>query len=105
MTLNQQFRHRQFAAGNPLANILVVVAGIIIIAISLALGFFVFLGMAGFVLLMAAVMSVRGWWYRRRFASKAPGEADSHRETTVHKQIIEGEYREVRRSSKRPPDA
>ena len=103
--MNQHFRHRQFAAGNPLANILVVIAGIIIIAISLALGFFVFLGMAGFVLLMAAVMSVRGWWYRRRFASKAAGEAEPNRHTTVRKQIIEGEYREVRRSQRRPPDA
>lgn len=103
--MNQQFRHRQFAAGNPLANLLVVIAGIIIIAISLALGFFVFLGMAGFVLLMAAVMSVRGWWYRRRFASKTAGDGGTRRETMVHKQIIEGEYREVRRSNQGPPDA
>jgi hypothetical protein len=93
--LNQQFRHRQFPAGNPLANILVVIAGIVIISLSLALGFFVFLGIATFVLVMAAVMSVRNWWYRKRFAGRP--EQEVRRETSVHRQIIEGEYREVRR--------
>ena len=102
--MNQQFRHRQFAAGNPLANILVVIAGIVIIAISLALGFFVFLGMAGFVLLMAAVMGVRSWWYRRRFAGKSGPEPEIRRKTTVHRQIIEGEFREVDQSRQDPSD-
>lgn len=101
--MNQQFRHRQFTAGNPLANILVVIAGIVIITISLALGFFVFLGMAGFVLLMAAVMSVRGWWHRRRFSAQTPPETEFRRETMVRKQIIEGEYREVRGPDEDPP--
>ena len=93
--MNQQFRHRSFPAGNPLANALVVIAGIVVISLSLALGFFVFLGIAAFVLVMAAVMSVRTWWYRRKFAG---GQAQEfRRETTVRKQIIEGEYQEVRR--------
>ena len=100
--MNQQFRHRQFTAGNPLANILVVIAGIVVISLSLALGFFVFLGIAGFVLVMAAVMSVRDWWYRKKFAAK--GGADIRRETTVKRQIIEGEYREVRDESGDPND-
>jgi len=93
--LNQQFRQRQFPAGNPLANILVVVAGIIIISLSLALGFFVFLGITAFVLVMAATMGIRNWWYRKRFSSRTGQEF--RREKTVHRQIIEGEYREIRR--------
>ena len=51
-------------AGNPLANILVVVVGIIVISLSLALGFVVFLGIATFMLIMAAVVSVRVWWFQ-----------------------------------------
>ena len=101
--MNQQYRHRQFTAANPVANVFVIIAGIIVIAISLALGFFVFLGMAGFVLLMAAVMSVRNWWYRRRFSSQSPPDTEYRRETTVRKQIIEGEYREVGRTEEDPP--
>ena len=93
--MNQQFRHRQFPAGNPLANALVVIAGIVVISLSLALGFFVFLGIAAFVVVMAAVMSVRGWWYRRKFAAGKGQEF--HQETVVRKQIIEGEYEEIRR--------
>jgi len=104
MRLNKQFRHRQFTAGNPLANVLVVIGGIIIIAISLALGFFFFLGMAGFVLLMAAIMTVRSWWNRRQFGRKSPPEQEIRRETTVRRQIIEGEYREVGQSRRDPPD-
>ena len=57
--MNQQFRYRQFPAGNPLANILVVIVGILVISLALTLGFFVFLGVAGFVLFMGVVMSIR----------------------------------------------
>ena len=94
--MNQQFRYRQFPAGNPLANILVVIAGILIISLVLTLGFFVFLGIAGFVVIMAAVMSIRGWWYRRKFAA-SPRDHGRKRSTVreTHR-IIEGEYHEVR---------
>lgn len=103
--MNQNFRYRQFSGGNPLANILVVIAGIFIIGVSLALGFFVFLGIAGFVLVMAAVMSVRNWWARRRFAPNSTATEEQPRETRVQKQIIEGEYREIRRPDQDPPGA
>ena len=102
--MNKQFRHRQFSAGNPLANVLVAIGGIIIIAISLALGFFVFLGIAGIVLLMAVIMTVRGWWYRRQFGRKSRPEQEIRRDTAVRRQIIEGEYREVGQSRNDPPD-
>ncbi len=93
--MSQQFRHRQFPAGNPLANVLVVIVGIIIISLSLALGFVVFVGIAGFMLVMAAVISVRAWWLRKRFGTRKGTEevqTSSHQET--HR-VIEGEYHEV----------
>lgn len=95
--MNQQYRHRHFTAGNPLANILVVIAGIIIISLSLALGFFVFLGIAGFVLFMAAVIGIRNWWYQRRFGVRP--KSPPRRETPGGKEVIEGEYREIPRHS------
>ncbi len=101
--VNQHFRNRQFPAGNPLANALVVIVGIIVISLSLALGFVVFVGIAGFMLIMAAIISVRAWWLKRRFGSQMGREqvhsASSHE---VHR-VIEGEYREVR-SRKSDPD-
>ena len=68
--MNKQFRYRQFKVGSPLTHALVVIVGIIVIALSLALGFFVFIGFGGFILVMTAVFAVRNWWYRRRFAGR-----------------------------------
>lgn len=93
--MNQQFRQRQFPAGNPLANALVVIVGIIVISLSLALGFFVFLAVSGFVLVMAAVMSVRNWWYRRKFAGKPARAQQPRGPQPESRQIIEGEYQRV----------
>lgn len=95
--MNQQFRHRQFPASNPLANILVVVAGIVIISLSLALGFVVFVGIAGFMLVMAVVVSIRAWWLKRRFFAQAGSDKvrQPGGEETIR--IIEGEYHEVRK--------
>ena len=94
--MNQQFRYRQFPAGNPLANILVILAGILVISLALTVGFFVFLGMAGFVLFMGIVMSVRGWWYRRKFGRSRAEETTGETRVRETHQIIEGEYHEVR---------
>jgi len=101
--VNHQFRNRQFSAGNPLANVLVVIVGIIVISLSLALGFVVFIGIAGFMLVMAAIISVRAWWLSKRFGARKSAEqvrTSSRRE--IHR-VIEGEYREVR-SRKSDPD-
>lgn len=94
--MNQQFRQRQFPAGNPLANILVVVAGIIVISLSLALGFVVFLGIAGFMLIMATVFAVRNWWARHRFGRPADENRARPSPRPGQRQIIEGEFQQVR---------
>ena len=44
--MTQHFKHRQFPAGNPLANALVVVIGAIVIAVSLVLGVVAFVALA-----------------------------------------------------------
>jgi uncharacterized membrane protein YphA (DoxX/SURF4 family) len=101
--VNQQFRNRQFSAGNPLANVLVVIVGIIVISLSLALGFVVFIALAGFMLVMAATISVRAWWLKKRFGAKKTGE--QVRQSGRHEihRVIEGEYREIR-TRKSDPD-
>ena len=99
--MNQQFRQRQFPAGNPLANVLVVVAGIIVISLSLALGFVVLLGIAGFMLIMAAVFAVRNWWARQRFGRPADASRARPSPRPGQRLIIEGEFQQVRN---RDPD-
>lgn len=101
--MNQQFRHRQFPAGNPLANALVIIVGIIVISLSLALGFFMFLGIAGFVLVMGAVVGVRNWWLRRRFGASAGRQQARANERPEQPRVIEGEFREVRKRDNDQP--
>jgi uncharacterized membrane protein YphA (DoxX/SURF4 family) len=93
--LNQQFRQRQFPAGNPLANALVVIVGIIVISLSLALGVFVFLAVSGFVLVMAVAMSIRNWWFRRKMAGKPAQSRQQRPSQPASRQIIEGEYQRI----------
>jgi tellurite resistance protein TehA-like permease len=103
--VNQHFRNRQFPAGNPLANVLVVIVGIIVISLSLALGFVVFIGIAGFMLVMAAIISVRAWWLKRRFgAQKGGGQVNSTSRREIHR-VIEGEYHEVRQRNSGSEDS
>jgi predicted lipid-binding transport protein (Tim44 family) len=93
--LNQQFRNRQLPTRNPLANLLVVVVGIIVISVSLALGFVVFVGIASFILVMAAIVTIRVWWAKRRFGAKKRGEAEQTSKPPPANQVIEGEFTEV----------
>ena len=89
-----QFRNRPLPAGNPLASALVVIVGAVVIALSLVLGFFALLALAAFVLVGALVMTVRSWWFRRRYpggsrTAAGPPSGQSGAE------VIEGEFRDV----------
>lgn len=93
--MNRQFRHRPFPAGNPLANVLVVIVGAAVISLSLALGLIVFVGIAGFVMVMSLVMSARTWWLTRNMGAGRPADAGNRAPPPGQRQIIEGEYHEV----------
>ena len=101
--MNQQFRYRQFPASNPLANVLIVVAGIVIISLSLALGIFVFLAVSAFVIVMALVMSVRSWWYRRRFGRRDEQGRRAESPGRPQHLVIEGEFQRVEKMRERDP--
>lgn len=82
-------------SGNPLANLLVVVVGVLTIAMSVVIGFFAFVALAGFVLIVATVVGIRAWWLRRSFeaARKKAGSAEGP--TAGPKAVIEGEFQVV----------
>jgi len=76
--------------------------GILVISLSLALGFIVFVGIAGFMMVMAAIVTIRLWWARRRFgAGKADRSTQSAQQSSKNR-VIEGEFMEI--STKRKPD-
>ena len=100
--MNQHYRQRPFQAGSPLANVLVVLAGIIVISLSLTLGFFIFLGVTAFLLVTATVFGIRNWWFRRVQGRNAHAASREQPRKEGQRLIIEGEYREVHGSTSDP---
>lgn len=83
---------RPIGPGNPLANLFVVIAGAVMITVSLVLGFFAFVVIAVVIGLLAAVVGVRVWWLGRRLRRASGGGGPSQDGS-----VIEGEYRVVDR--------
>lgn len=84
--------NRGFPAGNPLANVLVIVVGTLAIAASLVLGFFVFVILGSLLLVLAAIFGVRLWWFRRRMTKSPANAATTSHEAGAAPETIEGEY-------------
>jgi uncharacterized membrane protein YphA (DoxX/SURF4 family) len=83
-------------AGNPIANVLVVIAGALVIGVSIVLGFFAFVALSAIVLVTAAIIGVRVWWLKRKLQNGSPTESASSERSSVHG-VIEGEYHEVQK--------
>jgi len=92
--LRQYSTRGGFPAGNPIANVLVIIAGALVIGASIVLGFFAFLVLAAAVLVSAAVIGIRVWWLNRKIkrgqTRNGPGKG-----RPVSTGVIEGEYKVV----------
>ena len=94
---------KDFRAGNPIANALVIIAGVLIIGASIVLGFFAFLALGAIILVSAAVIGIRVWWLKRKLGPHAKSSgADAGRKANGTIEIIEGEYHVVRRDRDEP---
>lgn len=80
-------------AGNPIANIFVVIVGALAIGALMVLGFFAFVIVGSIVLMMAAIIGVRVWWFKRQLGKQSPPDDTSG--PTSPGGVIEGEYRVV----------
>ncbi len=88
---------RGLPGGNPLANILVIVVGALVLAASFVVGFVALVVLASVVIMMAAIIGLRLWWltWRARRAAKS-----SSTESTA----IEGEFIVVTREQRQSKD-
>ena len=85
--------NRGFPAGNPIANVFVIIVGILAISASLVLGFFAFIIVGSIVLIMASVIGLRVWWFKRKLDAEMKSARTQERSRPSG--VIEGEYRVV----------
>ena len=85
--------NRGFPAGNPIANVFVIVVGALVISASIVLGFFAFVIVGCIVLIMAAIIGVRVWWFKRQLRGQMPHASTNN--STETGGVIEGEYQVV----------
>ncbi len=90
--MNYSSSKRGFPAGNPIANALVIIVGALAIGASIVLGFVAFFVLSSIILVLAAIVGIRLWWFNRKVQkATASGERDGGSVGGV----IEGEYHEV----------
>ena len=90
--LNAQSTNRGFPAGNPIANALVIIVGALAIGASIVLGFFAFVVLASLLIIFAAIVGIRIWWFRHKMRKAGYGDPF---EATRERGTIEGEYHVV----------
>ena len=90
--MNDSSSKRGFPAGNPIANALVIVVGALAIGESIVLGFVAFVVLSSIILILAAVVGIRLWWFNRKLQK---GATSGQRDEASVSGVIEGEYHEV----------
>ena len=94
--MKYSFDQRGIPAGNPIANILVIIVGALAIGASIVLGFFAFVVLGSIVLVLGAIISLRVWWLKRKLGSTLQEQAGKPPPGGV----IEGEYHVVKGDKK-----
>lgn len=91
-----------FASASPIKRVLAAIFGVALFAAAAAVGFMLFLVMLAIGAVVALILTVRVWWWRRKFARTAtPGNSRDSRRSAPRDQrgdVFDGEYRVVDRN-------
>lgn len=85
-------------AGNPIANLFVIVVGTLVIGVSVVLGFVAFVVLGSILVVLAGVVGLRLWWFNRKLRRQAPDKQGNHQGSHQRRQqggdggVIEGEF-------------
>jgi hypothetical protein len=71
----------------------VIIVGALVIGASIVLGFFAFIIVGSIVLIMASIIGLRVWWFKRKMRGQMPPGGERRGEAP--KGVIEGEYQVV----------
>ncbi len=93
--------NRGIPAGNPIANVFVIIVGALVIGVSIVLGFVAFVVLGSIVAVLAAVVGLRLWWFKRALQKRSGDRTTSGEPPSGG--IIEGEFRVVDHDEKRTP--
>lgn len=93
--------NRGLPAGNPIANVFVIVVGALVIGVSIVLGFVAFVVLGSIVAVLAAVVGLRLWWFKRTLQKRA-GQQTANGEASSGG-VIEGEFHVVEHRERRSP--
>ena len=93
---------RRLPFGNPLANALVAVVGVLVVGASVVLGFLAFVTLGTLLLVLASVIGIRVWWFNRKLKARMGSRPAAHKPGSGSRSpVIEGEYQIVS-PAKRP---
>ena len=101
--MNSGYKQGPLPTGNPVANALVVVVGALAIGVSLVLGMVAFVVLGSVILVLAAIVAIRLWWFQRGLKKQARNRS-SARSDGKSDGVIEGEFRIVS-GDKEPPES
>ena len=96
--MNANFRNRQLPGNSPLANVLVVVFGVVAIAISFVIGFVALVALAAAAIVLGAIIGIRIWWLgfkSRKHAGKQSQSRPAPGSKSGVISVIEGEYQVI----------
>ena len=82
--------NRGLPAGNPIANIFVILIGALAIGVSVVLGFVAFVVLGSIIAVLAAVIGLRLWWFNRKLRQQ--GRSAPSGRPHAPRGYIEGEY-------------
>jgi len=94
--------NRGLPAGNPIANVFVILVGALVIGVSVVLGFVAFVVLGSVIAVLASVIGLRLWWFNRKLKRQGPGAQTGG--SVKSGGFIEGEYRIVEDDSDNASD-
>lgn len=87
--------NRGIPAGNPIANLFVILVGALVIGVSVVLGFVAFVVLGSIVAVLAAAIGLRVWWFNRKLRAQMPRGDGTGAEQPAAGGVIEGEYQVI----------
>ena len=93
--MNHQSSNRQISPGNPIANVIVVIVGMLTIGAFIVLGVVAAVALSGVVLVLAATLGIRMWWLGRKMPKQHSTPSGQSHSAPADSTVIEGEFQVV----------